>query len=104
MPRSVASFDAVGWPVIPYPVDFRIDPRTGLRPGFSLLDGLAATTLAGKEWAGLLGYRMMGWTRELLPAPADRAPVSHATIRYNPLSALTAEKTLHTTNRVTPHQ
>jgi uncharacterized SAM-binding protein YcdF (DUF218 family) len=71
MPRAVASFDAVEWPVIPYPVDYRIDPQTGLRPNFSLLDGLGAGSLAGKEWAGLLGYRLMGWTRELLPAPPE---------------------------------
>ena len=71
MPRAVASFAAVDWPVIPYPVDYKIDPRTGLRPGFSLLDGLGAGTLAGKEWAGLLGYRLMGWTRQLFPAPAE---------------------------------
>jgi uncharacterized SAM-binding protein YcdF (DUF218 family) len=69
MPRAVASFRAVGWPVIPYPVDFRIDPATGLRANFSLLDGLNAITVAGKEWAGLLGYRLMGWTTELFPAP-----------------------------------
>jgi len=69
MPRAVASFDAVGWPVIPYPVDYRIDPQTGLRANFSLLDGLSSSTLAGKEWAGLLGYRLMGWTRRLFPAP-----------------------------------
>jgi hypothetical protein len=61
----------VGWPVIPYPVDYRIDPQTGLRANFSLLDGLGATTLAGKEWAGLLGYRLMGWTPELFPAAAE---------------------------------
>ena len=72
MPRAVASFDAAGWPVIPYPVDYKIDPQTGLRANFSLLDGLSASTLAGKEWAGLLGYRLMGWTRELFPAPAGR--------------------------------
>jgi uncharacterized SAM-binding protein YcdF (DUF218 family) len=71
MPRAVASFDGVGWSVIPYPVDFKIDPRTGLSAGFSLLDGLSAATLAGKEWAGLLGYRLMGWTRQLFPAPAE---------------------------------
>jgi uncharacterized SAM-binding protein YcdF (DUF218 family) len=71
MPRSIASFDGVGWPVIPYPVDYRIDPRTGLRANFSLLDGLGDSTLAGKEWAGLLGYRLMGWTRQLFPAPAE---------------------------------
>jgi uncharacterized SAM-binding protein YcdF (DUF218 family) len=70
MPRAVAAFQAVDWPVIPYPLDYRIDPETGLRPDFSLLDGLSASTLAGKEWAGLVGYRVMGWTRELFPAPA----------------------------------
>ena len=61
---------------IPYPVDFKIDPGTGLRPNFSLLDGLSAATLAGKEWAGLLGYRLMGWTQELFPAPAIRRPAN----------------------------
>jgi uncharacterized SAM-binding protein YcdF (DUF218 family) len=69
MPRSMGAFAAAGWHVIPYPVDYKIDPRTALLPNFSLLDGLSATTLAGKEWAGLLGYRLMGWTRELFPAP-----------------------------------
>ena len=34
MPRAVASFEAVDWPVIPYPVDYKIDPRTGLRREF----------------------------------------------------------------------
>jgi uncharacterized SAM-binding protein YcdF (DUF218 family) len=69
MPRAVAAFRAVDWPVIPYPVDFKVDPKTGLRANFSLLDGLGASTLAGKEWAGLVGYRLLGWTRELFPAP-----------------------------------
>jgi uncharacterized SAM-binding protein YcdF (DUF218 family) len=76
MPRAVAVFRAAGWPVIPYPVDYKIDPETGLRPNFSLLDGLSAVTLAGKEWAGLLGYRLMGWTRELFPAPTIQPPSS----------------------------
>jgi uncharacterized SAM-binding protein YcdF (DUF218 family) len=71
MPRAFASFDAAGWPVIPYSVDYKIDPQTGLGANFSLLDGLSATTLAGKEWAGLVSYRLMGWTRQLFPAPAE---------------------------------
>lgn len=71
MPRAVASFAAVDWPVVAYPVDYKVDPRTGLRPSFNLLDGLGAGTLAGKEWAGLLGYRLMGWTRQLFPAPSE---------------------------------
>ena len=70
MPRAVASFEGVGWRVIPYPVDYKTDPRTGLRANFSLLDGLSTASLAGKEWAGLVGYRLMGWTRELFPAPS----------------------------------
>jgi uncharacterized SAM-binding protein YcdF (DUF218 family) len=70
MPRAVASFRAVDWPVIPFPVDFRVDPETGLRPNFNLTDGLGTTTIAGKEWAGLVGYRLLGWTGELFPAPA----------------------------------
>jgi uncharacterized SAM-binding protein YcdF (DUF218 family) len=71
MPRAVASFEAVDWRLIPYPVDYRIDPKTGLGANFNLVDGLGTATLAGKEWAGLVGYRLMGWTRELLPAAAD---------------------------------
>jgi len=70
MPRAVASFRAVNWPVVPYPVDFKVDPRTGLRANFSLLDGLSTSTVAGKEWAGLVGYRLLGWTKELFPGPS----------------------------------
>jgi uncharacterized SAM-binding protein YcdF (DUF218 family) len=70
MPRAVASFHAVDWPLIPYPVDFKIDPRTGLRANFNLVDGLGTATTAGKEWAGLVGYRLRGWTGELFPAPS----------------------------------
>jgi uncharacterized SAM-binding protein YcdF (DUF218 family) len=69
MPRAVAAFRAVDWPVIPYPVDFKVDPSTGLRANFSLVDGLSSSTVAGKEWAGLVSYRLLGWTRELFPAP-----------------------------------
>jgi uncharacterized SAM-binding protein YcdF (DUF218 family) len=69
MPRAVASFRAADWQVIPYPVDYRVDPRIGLRPNFNLGDGLSSITLAGKEWAGLVGYRLRGWTEELFPAP-----------------------------------
>jgi uncharacterized SAM-binding protein YcdF (DUF218 family) len=70
MPRAVASFRAVDWQVIPYPVDFRVDPSTGLRANFNLLDGLSAATIAGKEWAGLVGYRLLGWTGDLFPGPS----------------------------------
>ncbi len=70
MPRAVASFRAVDWPVIPYPVDYKVDPKAGLSPNFNMLDGLSAFTIAGKEWLGLAAYRLFGWTRELFPREA----------------------------------
>jgi uncharacterized SAM-binding protein YcdF (DUF218 family) len=70
MPRAVAVFRAVGWRVIPYAVDFRTDPGSGRRLDFDLLAGLAASTVALKEWVGLVAYRLLGWTRELFPGPA----------------------------------
>lgn len=74
MPRSVGAFTAVGWQVIPYPVDFLIDPKTELHASFNLINGLHDSTLASHEWVGLVGYRLMGWTRELFPAPTTQAP------------------------------
>lgn len=70
MPRAVASFRAVDWPVIPYPVDFKVDPRAVWRANFNLIEGLGTATTAGKEWAGLVGYRLRGWTAELFPLPS----------------------------------
>jgi uncharacterized SAM-binding protein YcdF (DUF218 family) len=70
MPRAVASFRAVDWPVIPYPVDFKVDPRAPWRANFNLVEGLGTATTAGKEWAGLAGYRLRGWTEEFFPSPA----------------------------------
>jgi uncharacterized SAM-binding protein YcdF (DUF218 family) len=75
MPRAVGAFRAGGWHVIPYPVDFSIDPGTDLRASFSLVDGLDDSTLAGHEWVGLVAYRLMGWSKELFPAPYTRAPI-----------------------------
>jgi hypothetical protein len=69
----MGAFTAAGWQVIPYPVDFSIDPRTDLRARFSLFDGLNYSALAAHEWVGLVGYRVMGWTRELFPAPSTQA-------------------------------
>ena len=72
MPRAVASFRAVDWPVIPYPVDFKVDPNTVWRGNFNLVEGLGTATTAGKEWAGLAGYRLRGWTEEFFPSAGTR--------------------------------
>src|SRR5205823_8460955 len=82
MPRAVASFRAVDWPVIPYPVDFKVDPKSVLRANFNLVEGLGTATIAAKEWAGLVGYRLRSWTDELFPTPAAPAEA------HKPLNAL----------------
>ena len=74
MPRAVACFRAVDWPVIPFPVGFKVDPATSFRPGFALARGLTLGTLALHEWVGLLAYRLFGWTDELFPAPRPPPP------------------------------
>lgn len=112
MPRAVASFRAEGWPVIPFPVDFKVDPATAFRPGFNLIDGLTLTTIAAKEWVGLVAYRLFGWTRTLFPAPRPsgrrvegRRPESvEGRGPQIPLRALYAEKAVHATNIITPVQ
>lgn len=67
MPRAVACFRATGFPVVPYPVDFRT--RDPSRQFGSVASGLATLDLAAHEWIGLVAYRLKGRTRELFPAP-----------------------------------
>jgi uncharacterized SAM-binding protein YcdF (DUF218 family) len=70
MPRAVACFRAVGFPVIPYPVDYRTQGAANLRrPAASIADGLQALDLAAHEWLGLFSYRLLGRTSEIFPAP-----------------------------------
>ena len=71
MPRSIGIFRRAGIDVIPHPVDFNTrgiarDYRQ-LNRGFS--HGLQLTDLAAKEWIGLLVYRLVGYTDELVPRP-----------------------------------
>jgi len=67
MPRAVACFRAAGFPVVPYPVDYRTPgPRW---PVASTAAGLEMLDLAAHEWVGLAAYRMLGRTKQLFPAP-----------------------------------
>jgi uncharacterized SAM-binding protein YcdF (DUF218 family) len=70
MPRSMAAFRAAGFPVEPYPVDWRTRGLVdALRPFASLGDGLRRTDTAVREWVGLFAYRLAGKTAELFPGP-----------------------------------
>lgn len=71
MPRAMGIFRKAGFDVEAYPVDWRMGGRDELfaftRNG---ADGLGKTDVAVREWIGLLTYRVLGWTGELLPGPA----------------------------------
>jgi uncharacterized SAM-binding protein YcdF (DUF218 family) len=74
MPRSVASFRGVGFPVEAYPVDWQTDGRRRpwwrwLVPSIRVISGWASLDDAAKEWVGLVAYRLAGTTNELFPAP-----------------------------------
>ena len=71
MPRAKALFDKAGFPAVPWPVDYRTTGREGiglLRD--NPLDSLQTTTLAIREWTGLLAYRLTGRIDSLFPGPA----------------------------------
>lgn len=69
MPRSMALFRKAGFEVVPWPTDY----RTQGNEGFGLarkgpLDAVQMTTVALREWVGLLAYRLSGRIDQLLPA------------------------------------
>ena len=70
MPRAVAVFRKAGFPVEPWPVDYRTADERDL---YSLFDapseGLKRLEMAVHEWIGLIAYRLMGRSDELFPHP-----------------------------------
>ncbi|MBR0775929.1 YdcF family protein [Bradyrhizobium diazoefficiens] len=71
MPRSMGIFRKAGFDVEAYPVDWRMGGREDLFSFTnSALDGFGRTEVAMREWIGLVAYRLMGRTGELLPGPA----------------------------------
>ena len=70
MPRSVGLFRAAGFPVVPYPVDYR---TTGTWrdavPNVQLSVGLARLDFVTREWIGLVAYRLSGRIADIFPAP-----------------------------------
>jgi len=70
MPRAMGVFRAVGFEVVPYPVDYRTAGSASLlRPFAFLSEGLRRTDIAAKEWIGLAAYYVSGRTDALFPAP-----------------------------------
>ena len=70
MPRSMGLFREAGFEVVAWPADYRTagTEYPGLtQDNFS--DSLQNTTLAIREWIGLIAYRLTGRLDELLPGP-----------------------------------
>jgi uncharacterized SAM-binding protein YcdF (DUF218 family) len=62
MPRAMASFEAQGWRVTAYPVDYRSAAHTPWSR-YSFAESLPRWRLALHEWLGLLAYRLSGQSR-----------------------------------------
>jgi len=68
MPRSVAIAREIGFPVIPWPTDYRTLPAE-LALANNLGGSLGVLDAATHEWAGFVGYWLTGRIATLLPEP-----------------------------------
>ena len=72
MPRAMGVFQAAGFPVEAYPVDWRTrGPQDALRPFSTLSGGLERADTAAHEWIGLLVYWLTGRSAALFPGPLE---------------------------------
>lgn len=70
MPRAKALFDKAGFATLPWPVDYRTSGEEGI--GLftdNAADALQNTTLAIREWIGLLAYWLTGKIDSPFPGP-----------------------------------
>lgn len=73
MPRAMALFRKADFAVTPWPTDYRSQGGEGL--GIARdnpLDALQMTTIALREWTGLVAYWLSGRIDRPFPSPADR--------------------------------
>jgi uncharacterized SAM-binding protein YcdF (DUF218 family) len=69
MPRAVGVFRKVGWPVIPYPVDYSTTGKIEFGIFLDGFAGLSSLSSVLREWVGIVAYWFMGRTSELFPGP-----------------------------------
>jgi uncharacterized SAM-binding protein YcdF (DUF218 family) len=74
MPRALPLFEAQGFTILPWPVDYRTRGQADVWRLFpKASEGLRRVDLAAKEWTGLAVSYLRGLTPSLLP-PARPAP------------------------------
>lgn len=70
MPRAIGVFRKAGFPVEPWPVDYRTaGPQDAWRLFDSPSKGLRRLEVAVHEWLGLIAYWLRGRTPSLFPGP-----------------------------------
>ncbi len=69
MPRSVGTFRKVGWPVVPYPVDYSTRGTEAPAITFNFLGNLLTLNGFTYEAAGLAAYWATGKSENLFPGP-----------------------------------
>lgn len=67
LPRAVLSFEAVGWEVTPYPVDYLTDGAARLRFAPNVVANLNDLDRVVGEYWSLIAFRLLGRTERLLP-------------------------------------
>jgi len=76
MPRSMGLFRKAAFPVVPWPVDYRTSGREGVGVmQDNPVDSLQTTTMAIREWIGLIGYKFSGRIDSVFPGPDDPSVV-----------------------------
>lgn len=72
LPRAMGVFRKVGFPVEPWPVDYRTaDEHDRYRVFEAPSEGLRRLDLAVHEWIGLVTYWMLGRSDDLFPGPSS---------------------------------
>jgi uncharacterized SAM-binding protein YcdF (DUF218 family) len=70
MPRAVGLFRKAGFPVVPWPADYLASGAEGVRiKADQSPENMAVSSIALREWTGLLGYYLTGRIDEVLPGP-----------------------------------
>ncbi|MCA9838212.1 MAG: YdcF family protein [Trueperaceae bacterium] len=67
MPRAYLTFQAQGWTVIPYPVDYRHTGKLVIKPTLKIAARLSDLDDYVREWGALIMYNRLGRTEKLLP-------------------------------------
>jgi uncharacterized SAM-binding protein YcdF (DUF218 family) len=69
MPRAVGAFRRVGWEMIPYPVDYKVQQKISFPSPLDFGSGLGGMSNAGHEWIGLIAYWLTGKNSAAFPKP-----------------------------------